>query len=126
MSETSPPARVGAITFASRDALALAAFYAEAFSLGDVVRASDDHVGVRAANTYIGFDQVPDAPPGGSRGVVWFDVDDTARTFARLLELGARPVMEPDAHCSPGETLATVTDPDGNLVGLIGPAAPAA
>ena len=27
---------------------------------------------------------------------------------------------------SPGETLATVSDPDGNLVGLIGPAAPAA
>ena len=126
MSETTPQARVGAITFASRDSLALAAFYAEAFELGEVVRASDDHVGVRAANTYLGFDQVDDAPAGNSRGVVWFDVADTHAAYARLLELGAGEVMAPNARCSPGETLATVSDPDGNLVGLIGPGAPAA
>ena len=112
---------VGAITFASRDALALAAFYAEAFGLGEIERSASDHVGVRAGNTYLGFDQVRDAADGTSRGVVWFDVADVRRSFDRLLALGGAPVMQPDTECSPGETLATIRDPDGNLVGLIGP-----
>lgn len=123
MSEDEPAARVrvGAITFAAADAAALARFYAEAFGLGDVKRAAPDHVGVRAANTYLGFDQVDDVRAGQSRSVVWFDVADATEAFARLCALGAVPVMEPDGRCSPGETLATVADPEGNLVGLIGP-----
>lgn len=44
------------------------------------------------------------------------DVDDT---FARLLELGAAPVMRPRPSPEPGIRMAFVHDPEGNLIELV-------
>jgi predicted enzyme related to lactoylglutathione lyase len=117
-----PTVGVEAILFATPDPMALAGFYQRAFGFPAPHAQGDEHVGVMAGNTYLGFDRVRDDEQGG-RGAMslWFGVADTAATFQKLVELGATAKMKPDATCSPGETLATVLDPDGNVVGLLGP-----
>lgn len=76
---------------------------------------------------YVGFNVggfelglVPDAPVATSQGgsVAYWGVDDVSATYARLIELGAM------AHAAPtdvggGIVVASVTDPFGNLIGLI-------
>lgn len=52
-------------------------------------------------------------------GHVAFDVDGVDGTFARLVALGARPVMEPRPSPEPGVRMAFVADPEGNLVELL-------
>ncbi|MGE0431823.1 MAG: VOC family protein [Planctomycetota bacterium] len=113
--------RVDAILFRTANPARLAAFYREGFALAPGGMDTDAHTGLRAANTYFGFDLAPDDETAGGRGAVsvWFTVDDAAATYARLIGLGALDMMEPDAECSPGEILAQVRDPDGNVVGLI-------
>jgi lactoylglutathione lyase len=46
-------------------------------------------------------------------------VDDVPVAYARLLALGARPVMEPGAGSLPGMVIAFVADPEHNLLELI-------
>ena len=55
--------------------------------------------------------------PGGA--IVYWQVDDVAATFARLLELGAteyQPVVE---RGTAGFITASVVDPFGNVLGLM-------
>jgi uncharacterized protein len=49
--------------------------------------------------------------------VVYFQVEDVDSALARAEELGATRVMEPAD--TPVSRIAVVTDPDGNLVGLL-------
>ncbi len=115
--------RIDAILFETARPEELARFYAEAFGFEEPRSQGDDHVGVQAANTYLGFDRLIAAKHGGRGAVsVWFHVSDVEAAYRRLLELGASPKSPPDSECSPGETLATVLDPDENVIGLIGPA----
>ena len=52
-------------------------------------------------------------------GHIAFDVDGVDETFARLLKLGARSVMEPRPSPEPGVRMAFVADPEGNLLELL-------
>ncbi|WP_296666047.1 VOC family protein [Demequina sp.] len=52
-------------------------------------------------------------------GHIAFDVRGLDRTFERLVELGARPVMTPRPSPEPGVRMAFVADPEGNLVELL-------
>jgi glyoxylase I family protein len=52
-------------------------------------------------------------------GHVAFDVPDLAAVFTRLVALGARPVMAPQASPEPGIRMAFVADPEGNLLELL-------
>lgn len=110
---------VDAILFESEDNAALARFYQRAFELPEPKAHGDEHLGMPAANTYLGFDRVPDA--AAARPSVWFRVNDVPAQVARMVELGATVLMAPDRECSPGETLAKLSDPAGNVVGLVGP-----
>lgn len=114
-----PLTPIDAILYRSTDHAALSVFYGQAFQLGDPATHSEDHLGARAGNTYLGFELVGEAEASGVS--VWFRVQDVGETYARLLSLGARERMAPDSECSPGETLAEVFDPAGNVIGLIGP-----
>lgn len=112
---------VGAILIRARDPGALERFYAEGLGFPPA-RPEGGILGIRAANLFLGFEPLAGDEAGAApRTTVWFDVPDARAAFARLVAAGGEPRMEPDPECSPGETLAVVADPEGNLVGLIGP-----
>jgi glyoxylase I family protein len=52
-------------------------------------------------------------------GHVAFDVPDLDGAFARVIGLGARPVLTPRPSPEPGVRMAFVADPEGNLVELL-------
>jgi lactoylglutathione lyase len=52
-------------------------------------------------------------------GHVAFDVTDLDRTYARVVGLGARPVLAPQPSPEAGVRMAFVADPEGNLVELL-------
>jgi predicted enzyme related to lactoylglutathione lyase len=97
---------------------ALARFYRDALGIGPF-EASPGHLGCHVGPVYLGFDQVEPAGEAGAKSGVtlWFTVDDIEATFARLVELGAavryRPTRKPW-----GALLASVHDPEGNVLGL--------
>lgn len=95
----------------------LAGFYRSAFDLGEPQTASQEHIGFRLPSLYLGFDRMDEARNVAGGISLWFRVDDVDATYARLLELGATtryaPVVKPF-----GGRLASVYDPDGNLIGI--------
>ncbi|WP_436497914.1 VOC family protein [Actinokineospora sp. HUAS TT18] len=61
------------------------------------------------------------APPGTTDGVgtiVYWAVDDLDATYARLLDLGAKEHDAPRER-GPGFVTASVTDPFGNVLGIM-------
>lgn len=52
-------------------------------------------------------------------GHVAFTVEDVEATFARAVAAGGRAVWAPRPSPKPGQRIAFVTDPDGNLVELM-------
>ena len=56
--------------------------------------------------------------PGGD-GHVAFTVEDVEAAFARAVAAGGRAVWAPRPSPKPGQRIAFVTDPDGNLVELM-------
>ena len=52
-------------------------------------------------------------------GHIAFDVAGLDETYTRVVERGARPVMEPRPSPEPGVRMAYVADPEGNLIELL-------
>ncbi|MBV9831669.1 MAG: VOC family protein [Marmoricola sp.] len=52
-------------------------------------------------------------------GHLAFDVAGLDAAYRHVLDLGARPVMEPSPSPEPGVRMAYVADPEGNLVELL-------
>ena len=95
----------------------LAEFYREGLQLGSF-DSSPRHLGQKLGQVYLGFDQVEDAGEGSETGTtLWFTVDDLQATFDRLVSLGAK-VRYPPTEKPWGVRLASVHDPDGNVLGL--------
>jgi lactoylglutathione lyase len=95
----------------------LAQFYREAFQLGEY-ESSPQHLGQQVGPVYLGFDQVDEvdgAAPGGV--TLWFTVDNIHATFGRLVAKGAK-VRYPPTQKPWGGFLASVYDPDGNMIGI--------
>jgi predicted enzyme related to lactoylglutathione lyase len=77
---------------------------------------------------YVGFDvggfelglnpNTSHVKPGQGGGVIYWGFTDADAAFARLMELGARPV-EPVSDVGDGIKVAIVLDPFGNLFGVI-------
>ncbi|MDX1740535.1 MAG: VOC family protein, partial [Rhodothermales bacterium] len=77
------------------------------------------YVGFRVGDFELGLD--PDTTLSGpGRGGVWayWEVDDAAGTYDRLLDLGATDVSGV-SDVGGGTLVATVEDPFGNLFGII-------
>jgi predicted enzyme related to lactoylglutathione lyase len=69
----------------------------------------------------VGLD--PNGHRQGMTGPIAFSyVDDIASTLQSLLDAGAVPNQEP-TDVGGGMLKASVTDPDGNVIGLVQPAA---
>ncbi len=117
--------RVQAVTFASKDPERLAGFYQQAFNIPAAKWIGKDHLGIQLENLYLGFDRIKkEADPGPGGAVVWFYVDDVEETFHSLVAQGARIRSEVTRDERPGQALAVLFDPDGNMVGLMGPSVP--
>jgi predicted enzyme related to lactoylglutathione lyase len=96
---------------------ALARFYGEALGIGPFER-SPGHMGCRVGDVYFGFDQVEGATGNAEGGAtLWFTVDDLQATFDRAIAMGAG-IKLPPTDKPWGARIASVYDPDGNLLGL--------
>jgi len=75
------------------------------------------YVGFEAAGQHIGL-----VPGGGPQGmtspVAYWHVDDIEAKLAEVTAAGAT-VKEPVRDVGGGRLVATVTDPDGNVLGLV-------
>jgi predicted enzyme related to lactoylglutathione lyase len=95
----------------------LAEFYRQAFNLSEPTFDGEDHLGI-----YLGFERVsPQEQRANGPVQLWFRVNDVQALYIRLLALGATVRYEPTSRKSPGELLAMLYDPDGNMIGLISP-----
>ena len=75
------------------------------------------YVGFEAAGQHIGL--VPDGGPQGMASPVsYWQVSDIEAKLAELTAAGAA-VKEPARDVGGGRLVATVTDPDGNVLGLL-------
>src|ERR1700754_3755196 len=78
---------------------------------------SEYYVGFEAGGQHIGL-----VPGGGPQGmtspVAYWHVADIEATLAEVTAAGAT-VKEPAQEVGGGRRVATVTDPDGNVLGLI-------
>ena len=78
---------------------------------------SDYYVGFEAAGQQIGL--VPDGGPQGMTSpVAYWHVPDIEAKLAEVTAAGAT-VKEPPHDVGGGRLVATVTDPDGNVLGLL-------
>lgn len=103
--------------------VALAAFYRAGLAIAAEPQAhGDNHLGFRLPNIYLGFDHVTDVPPGSAVSL-WFDVPDLQAAFDRFVAAGAR-VRYPPTRKAMGDVLASLRDPDGNILGLVQRLAP--
>lgn len=120
MDKMTPTCSLDAVLFASPNPEALAEFYQQGFELGPPKWHSEDHLGFNLSNIYLGFDRANEntAAPNGSVSI-WFKVSVIQATFDQLVHLGATVKYAPTEEESPGEILAMVYDPEGNLIGLI-------
>jgi predicted enzyme related to lactoylglutathione lyase len=74
------------------------------------------YVGYEAAGQQIGL--VPAGPQGMTSPVAYWHVPDIEAKLAEVTAAGAT-VQEPAHDVGGGRLVATVTDPDGNVLGLL-------
>ncbi|MGH3132899.1 MAG: VOC family protein [Gaiellaceae bacterium] len=103
--------KLEAVLLHSKAFTELADFYRRAFDLPEPTPMGDSHVGWSSTTPYPGFDDDP-----YSAISLWFKVDDLEATVEKLVSVGATPLTEPNADESPGEIVARVRDPAGNVV----------
>jgi predicted enzyme related to lactoylglutathione lyase len=72
------------------------------------------YVGFRAGDQEIGLD-----PHGHRQGMTgYWHVSDIRATLQSLLDAGAEAIEDPKDVCQ-GRLIASVRDPDGNIIGLL-------
>lgn len=75
------------------------------------------YVGYRAGDQEIGLD--PNGHQAGMTGPVgYWHVGDIAKSLQQLLDAGAQ-IRQEVRDVGGGKLIATVSDPDGNIIGLI-------
>ena len=93
----------------------LADFDQQALDLGPANR-SPRHIGFQVGSVYLGFDEIDtEMAPGGIS--LWFTVDDIHDAYDRLLQMGAKSRYPPSLKPW-GGYLASLYDPQGNIIGL--------
>jgi predicted enzyme related to lactoylglutathione lyase len=110
------------------DVAAAERWYSDLLGIEPYFRSEDaglppGHVGFRVGDdqSELGVTDRRLAPDGLGTGpsgtVTYWQVDDVAEAFDRLLSLGAKP-LQPPTELSRGFMIASVVDPFGNVLGL--------
>lgn len=115
--------RLSAVLVGARKPAAIARWYAEhVLRVPCELEGRDgEPVGFSLGDLYLGFEAESDRCES-ARVTLWFAVDDAHEACTRLQAAGAALIEAPRDDLSPGECLARLTDPEGNPIGLIGPA----
>ena len=102
-----------------KDAAGLKEFYSKVFDwkIGDLMPDMGNYGLIDGTSSGIpgGVGQSDDGKP---RTSVYAQVPDPQATLDQIVALGGTVVMPP-TEVVPGTTIATFTDPDGNVVGLL-------
>lgn len=106
--------KIEAILLHTENVGALASFYRRAFDLPEPTPMGDAHLGWPSTVPYLGVDDDP-----YSTMSIWFKVEDLEAAIDKLVAAGATRLTPPDVDESPGEIIARLRDPSGNVVGLI-------
>ena len=120
-----PSAPLAAVVIRAREPARLAEFYRQALQLAEPKAYSATHLGMKLPNGYLGIEALEDGAdlaPAGGRVTLWFGVPDADAEYRRWLALGAREKSPPAREESAGEIVATVYDPEDNVIGLVCPA----
>ncbi len=95
----------------------LSEFYEKALDIGQF-NEYPDHRGCQVGPVYLGFDRLKTHEPNSHpRTSLWFSVKDIQATYKKLMGMGARPISPPSRKTW-GGFIASVQDPDGNVLGL--------
>ncbi|MGC4113225.1 MAG: VOC family protein [Myxococcales bacterium] len=99
----------------------LADWYFQAFEAKEFL-STPDFIGLSLGSVSLFVQRTSEGHQPGIGGIrPHFTVKDCAAAFAKLVELGAKPLLKPsDAG---GEIVAALQDPDGNPIGLLAPKA---
>jgi predicted enzyme related to lactoylglutathione lyase len=76
------------------------------------------YVGFNVGGYELGLDPEAEGVAKGGNVVAYWGVEDAAAAYRRAQELGAKPHAEP-REVGGGIVVATVTDPSGNVFGII-------
>jgi predicted enzyme related to lactoylglutathione lyase len=95
----------------------LAEFYKAGFDLDSPDPEDEEQVGFQMGEVYFGLERVEETSVPSKAMSLWFTVEDTQAVYDRLLSLGAASKSEPEEV--DGEIIASVFDPDGNVIGLL-------
>lgn len=108
---------VVAFQIRGRDAKKLAEFYKEMF---EWEMRSDNPMGVAFITTGPGGPEAQAGTifPGEPTVLIFVQVADLGASLAQAVELGGKRVQEP-FDVPNGPTIAQISDPEGNLVGLV-------
>jgi predicted enzyme related to lactoylglutathione lyase len=110
------------VTIATKDPEKLSDFYRNAFHFPEGKWRNKDHIGFQLENIYLGFDRSKEKSEQGTGGfVLWFTVRDVEHAFQHLIASGASVRTNITRDELPGKALAVLLDPDGNMIGLVGP-----
>ncbi len=97
----------------------LAEFYRKGLDLPDPKPFGEDHLGIQLEGLCLGFDRVEDSGMPSTGGVsLWFSVSDLDASFKKLVQMGAEVRYAPEEKPF-GDRLASVYDPDENIIGLV-------
>ena len=97
----------------------LADFYRKDLDLPDPEPFGEDHLGIQLEGLHLGFDRVEGSSKPSTGGVsLWFGVSDLDASYGRLVQRGAGLRYPPEEKPF-GDRLASVYDPDGNIIGLV-------
>jgi hypothetical protein len=106
--------KIEAILLHSERFAELADFYRRALDQPEPTPYGSSHLGFPGVSPYLGFDDDAYGPVS-----IWLRVDDIDAAIEKLLGLGATELTKPTNVESPGELIARVRDPAGNVLGLI-------
>lgn len=109
--------RIEAILIETTRLTELAEFYRAAFELEAPDPEDNEQVGFQIGEIYFGLERVEEPSAASKAMSLWIAVDDTRAVYDRLLTLGATTKSEPEE--ADGEVIASVYDPDGNVIGLL-------
>ena len=98
-----------------------AAWYSQLFGIEITWLKNPEHFFIRIGNQDIWFHQADAKVPAGAAGqVAYWQVQDFDAVLERAIKLGATLYRGP-LDREDGSYMCQVQDPEGNLIGLIGP-----